>query len=65
MKKNYLSIDIGGTNIKIGLVDAVMSPQDAIASFRAEVFGSSTNENRSTTMSDSKKNETVIPMHKI
>ena len=45
--------------VKIGLVDAVMSPQDAIASFRAEVFGSSTNENRSTTMSDSKKNETV------
>lgn len=45
--------------VKIGLVDAVMSPQDAIASFRAEVFGSSTNENRSMTMSDSKKNETV------
>ena len=45
--------------VKIGLVDAVMSPQDAIASFRAEVFGSSTNKNRSTTMSDSKKNETV------
>lgn len=45
--------------VKIGLVDAVMSPQDAIASFRAEVFGSSTNDNRSATMSDSKKNDTV------
>lgn len=44
--------------VKIGLVDAVMSPQDAIASFRAEVFGSSTND-RSDTMSDSKKNEVV------
>ena len=42
--------------VKIGLVDAVMSPQDAIASFRAEVFGSSTND-RSESMSDTKKPE--------
>jgi signal peptide peptidase SppA len=42
--------------VKIGLVDAVMSPQDAIASFRAELFGSSTND-RSASMSDTKKPE--------
>ncbi|MGH8074292.1 MAG: S49 family peptidase [Lysobacter sp.] len=45
--------------VKIGLVDAVMSPQDAIASFRAEVFGSSTNDSRSANMSDTKKPESV------
>lgn len=36
--------------VKIGLVDAIMSPSDAVAAFRAEIFGSSTTE-RSTTMS--------------
>ena len=46
--------------VKIGLVDAVMSPQDAIASFRAEVFGSSTNDNRSATMSDQKKGDEQV-----
>ena len=46
--------------VKIGLVDAVMSPQDAVASFRAEVFGSSTNDNRSTTMSDTKKTDATV-----
>jgi signal peptide peptidase SppA len=46
--------------VKIGLVDAVMSPQDAIASFRAEVFGSSTNDNRSATMSDTKKTDATV-----
>lgn len=44
--------------VKIGLVDAIMSPQDAVASFRAELFGSSTND-RSATMSDTKKTEVV------
>lgn len=44
--------------VKIGLVDAIMSPQDAVASFRAELFGSSTN-NRSAIMSDMKKTEVV------
>lgn len=46
--------------VKIGLVDAVMSPQDAVASFRAEVFGSSTNNDRSTTMSDTKKTDATV-----
>ena len=46
--------------VKIGLVDAVMSPQDAIASFRAEVFGSSTNDNRSATMSEQKKGDEQV-----
>lgn len=46
--------------VKIGLVDAVMSPQDAVASFRAEVFGSSTNDNRSTTMSEQKKGDEQV-----
>ncbi len=36
--------------VKIGLVDAVMSPSDAVATFRAELFGSSTTANRSPTM---------------
>lgn len=45
--------------VKIGLVDAVMSPQDAIATFRAEVFGSSTNE-RSENMSDTKKTDATV-----
>lgn len=49
--------------VKIGLVDAVMSPQDAIASFRAEVFGSSTND-RSATMSDTKKTDATVEQKK-
>jgi signal peptide peptidase SppA len=43
--------------VKIGLVDAVTSPQEAIASFRAEVFGSSTNDDRSATMDTNTNNE--------
>lgn len=46
--------------VKIGLVDAVSSPQEAVASFRAEVFGSSDNSNRSTTMSDKNKPDTTV-----
>ena len=45
--------------VKIGLVDAVMSPQDAIASFRAEIFGSSTND-RSATMSNTNKADATV-----
>lgn len=46
--------------VKIGLVDAVTSPQEAVASFRAEVFGSSTSDNRSPTMSDTKKPDATV-----
>lgn len=46
--------------VKIGLVDAVTSPQEAVASFRAEVFGSSTSDNRSSTMSDTKKPDATV-----
>lgn len=49
--------------VKIGLVDAVMSPQDAIATFRAEVFGSTTND-RSATMSDTKKTDATVEQKK-
>lgn len=45
--------------VKIGLVDAIMSPQDAVASFRAELFGSTTND-RSATMSDTKKTDANV-----
>lgn len=50
--------------VKVGLVDAVMSPQEAVASFRAEVFGSSTSENRSPTMSDTKKPDATVEEQK-
>lgn len=46
--------------VKIGLVDAITSPQEAVASFRAEVFGSSTSDNRSPTMSDTKKPDATV-----
>lgn len=46
--------------VKIGLVDAVTSPQEAVASFRAEVFGSSDNTSRSPTMSDTKKPDATV-----
>lgn len=49
--------------VKIGLVDAVMSPQDAIATFRAEVFGSTTND-RSAIMSDTKKTDAAVEQKK-
>ena len=45
--------------VKIGLVDAVMSPSDAVATFRAELFGSSTTANRSPTMNQQNTAETA------
>jgi signal peptide peptidase SppA len=45
--------------IKAGLVDAIAAPQAAVASFRAEVFGSTNNE-RSDNMSDNKKTDAEI-----